>query len=282
MADTEASAVGVPETKLEEVCRTYRNTGRCRFGDKCKYTHSDGEIIPAPPRVIKPRGVCFNFRDEGSCKFGDRCRFFHGTEEEAEADCEVRKEKEAAKEARRAAGENVDEEDKRKRRTRRRRNGGGDGGDGGERAPPVVEHTEDGQEICRNFKNRGKCRWGDTCNFAHVAGGHPINESKGDGNGGGERRRRRRKPKGPGICYSFRDEGECQYGDECHFKHGEEDDRDFEALRAQRAPAGICYNFRDNGECKFADSCRFSHDLDAEDDRAGGADAAEYDRSVDA
>mmetsp|Transcript_83456 Transcript_83456/g.194024 ORF Transcript_83456/g.194024 Transcript_83456/m.194024 type:complete len:116 (+) Transcript_83456:135-482(+) len=25
--------------------------------------------------------------------------------------------------------------------------------------------------------------------------------------------------------------------------------------------SGICYDFRDKGECRFGDSCRFSHDL---------------------
>lgn len=278
MAEEQVSATTAPvevDGKLEEVCRTYRNTGRCRFGDSCKYTHSEGEPIAAPPRVIKPRGVCFNWKEGIDCKFGDRCRFFHGTEEEAEAECEERKAKEAEKQARRDAGEIVDDDEgKRKRRSRRRRKGG----NGDEpREPPVVEHTADGQEICRNFKTRGKCRWGDNCNFAHVPGEH--HDEEGEGAGGG-RRRRRRKPKGPGICYSFRDDGVCQYGEECHFKHGEDDDRDFEKLRANRAPAGICYTFKDTGDCKFAESCRFSHDENAEDDRGdGGDDAGEYDRS---
>ena len=56
-----------------EVCRAFRNTGKCRNGDECKFEHSTGEAI-APP----PAGECFNFKQEGSCKFGDRCRFTHG------------------------------------------------------------------------------------------------------------------------------------------------------------------------------------------------------------
>ena len=41
---------------MAEVCRAFRNTGRCRHGDDCKYEHSEGEPIEPPPR-----GQCFNF-----------------------------------------------------------------------------------------------------------------------------------------------------------------------------------------------------------------------------
>ena len=33
-----------------EVCRAYRNNGSCRYGDECKYEHSEGEPI-APTTV---------------------------------------------------------------------------------------------------------------------------------------------------------------------------------------------------------------------------------------
>ena len=42
----------------EEVCRAFRNTGRCRFGDECKFAHSEGEPIevcdPTNPRPPRP------------------------------------------------------------------------------------------------------------------------------------------------------------------------------------------------------------------------------------
>ena len=52
-----------------EVCRAYRNNGKCRYGDECKFEHSEGDAIPNPPR-----GKCFNFEQDGECQFGDRCR----------------------------------------------------------------------------------------------------------------------------------------------------------------------------------------------------------------
>ena len=33
-----------------EVCRAFRNKGRCRNGDDCKYLHTEGEAIEPPPR----------------------------------------------------------------------------------------------------------------------------------------------------------------------------------------------------------------------------------------
>jgi hypothetical protein len=55
------------------VCRHFRNTGKCKFGDECKYQHSAGDAIASPPR-----GPCNNYRQGGECKFGDRCRYLHG------------------------------------------------------------------------------------------------------------------------------------------------------------------------------------------------------------
>ena len=40
----------------KEVCRAFRNTGRCRYGEECNYEHSEGEPIEPPPR-----GQCYNF-----------------------------------------------------------------------------------------------------------------------------------------------------------------------------------------------------------------------------
>ena len=64
------------EAATEEVSRAFRNKGRCRYGDECKYEHSEGDSIANPPR-----GQCFNFQEDGECKFGDRCRFKHGEED---------------------------------------------------------------------------------------------------------------------------------------------------------------------------------------------------------
>lgn len=214
----------------DEVCRNFRNTGRCRFGDDCKYQHTEGDPIAPPERVIKARGVCFKFRD-GDCKFGDNCRFFHGDEADAEIEAAARRDAEASGEGK-----------KKKRR--------------GKKKKKEPEMNADGQEICRSFKSTGACRFGDDCKWAHE-GYIPgvTDQDNEDGEGGeGRRRTRRKKKKAANVCFAFQEDGECKYGDECRFKHGEFDSRDL------TRPVGPCFNFRDNGECQYGDECRFSHE----------------------
>ena len=44
-----------------EICRAFRNTGKCRYNEECKFEHSDGDFIEPPPR-----GMCFNFEQNVS------------------------------------------------------------------------------------------------------------------------------------------------------------------------------------------------------------------------
>ena len=62
---------------LHLVCRAFRNTGRCRYGDECNYEHSEGDPIEPPPR-----GQCFNWKQTGECDYGDNCRFLHGDDDD--------------------------------------------------------------------------------------------------------------------------------------------------------------------------------------------------------
>ena len=89
----------------DEVCRSFRNNNKCRYGDDCKvqiyvlcsrqemffsssptlhfpytqFVHSEGEPIQPPPR--SGGRECFEFRDNGECSHGDRCRFSHGSDD---------------------------------------------------------------------------------------------------------------------------------------------------------------------------------------------------------
>ena len=62
------SASGMDVQSIE-ICRAYRNNGKCRYGDDCKFEHSEGEPIANPPR-----GKCFSFEQDGDCQYGNRCR----------------------------------------------------------------------------------------------------------------------------------------------------------------------------------------------------------------
>lgn len=58
------------------VCRYFLEGGGCRYGDKCKFTHTRQNTARGEDR----REVCKHFLS-GRCRFGDNCRFSHSTGE---------------------------------------------------------------------------------------------------------------------------------------------------------------------------------------------------------
>lgn len=61
------------------ICFTYRDSGNCRFGQYCRFSHS---VTPNPTAIsmveVTPTGrTCFAYRDEGFCRFGDNCKYAH-------------------------------------------------------------------------------------------------------------------------------------------------------------------------------------------------------------
>jgi len=142
---------------MTEVCRAFRNTGRCRNGDECKFEHSEGEPIIPPPA-----GECFNFKQDGVCKFGDRCRFTHGVADPRFDENGLRKKIARAPRAPRetpaaeATAEGGGEKKARKKKPRVRKPRAD--------APP----REKLDEVCNNFV-AGRCRYGDNCRRQHPA-----------------------------------------------------------------------------------------------------------------
>lgn len=73
----------------EADCRDYLRTGRCKYGDSCKYNHppnvdSGGGVRPNNPSEplfpIRPtEPPCQYFLKHGTCKFGQSCKFNHPT-----------------------------------------------------------------------------------------------------------------------------------------------------------------------------------------------------------
>ena len=141
----------------QEVCRSFRNTGVCPYGDECKFEHSKGDSIPNPPR-----GMCFQFKQEGECKFGDRCRFKHSLNDPRfDAD-----------------GNRILAKKRKKVRTREKLDevcnnylaGRCRYGDSCRRQHPgdvPQEPVEKIDEVCRNHME-GKCLFGDMCRRIHA------------------------------------------------------------------------------------------------------------------
>jgi len=272
-----------------EVCRNFRNTGRCRHKDNCKYEHSEGEPIQMPERVIKPRGICHNFSSGAECKFGDKCRFFHGTEQAAAEEAEERK----------ANGGETQQRKPRRRRTRSQRSTGADGA-----TDEVAERVVKPRGVCHNFQSGAECKFGDGCRFFHGTAEDAAHEAEqrqqnggarkrqprrrrtrsqrsatggDDGAGASQPRRRNRSRKTDGgeakaprapkevqtnadgveICRNY-SKGRCRFGDDCKWAH--EGDTQQQEPRRERKPkaTGACYKFSE-GQCEFGDECRFRH-----------------------
>lgn len=163
-------------------CYTFEETGECRYGDECRFTH--GEDDTRESRGPKSRGICYQFQDSGDCKYGSNCRFSHGDA---------------------AEGGDV---------------GAPAGGGGGGFAPRPRRYNGGGSPgICYKFRDGGMdgCPFGDGCRFSHDlngggngggAGGDYSAPSGGGGGGGGKQ-----------VCFSFRDGRSCRFGDDCRFSH---------------------------------------------------------------
>ncbi|XP_010469532.1 PREDICTED: zinc finger CCCH domain-containing protein 26 [Camelina sativa] len=66
-------------------CRFFMNTGTCKYGDDCKYSHPKERLLQSPPNLLNPivlpvrpgEPACGNFKAYGFCKFGASCKFDH-------------------------------------------------------------------------------------------------------------------------------------------------------------------------------------------------------------
>ena len=121
------------------------------------------------------------------------------------------------------------------------------------------EIKEDGsQRFCLPFQ-KGECKRGDLCKFAHVLGS--VSNFK-------------------GACFAFERTGSCEKGDACKFSHdmkvipvviGENNnDNAAKASLPLTAPKVIrvCYSFKDTGACDKGDACEFAHIINVKKKRA--------------
>ncbi|XP_039367003.1 mRNA decay activator protein ZFP36 [Mauremys reevesii] len=64
-----------------ELCRTYSETGRCRYGTKCQFAHGAGELRSLSRHPKYKTELCHKFYLHGECPYGSRCHFVHYPEE---------------------------------------------------------------------------------------------------------------------------------------------------------------------------------------------------------
>jgi len=60
-----------------ELCRSFEETGTCRYGVKCQFAHGKDELRPVLRHPKYKTEICRTFHNSGSCPYGKRCRFIH-------------------------------------------------------------------------------------------------------------------------------------------------------------------------------------------------------------
>jgi len=60
-----------------ELCRSWTETGECRYNDKCQFAHGRDELRCVVRHPKYKTQVCRTFTTTGQCPYGNRCRFIH-------------------------------------------------------------------------------------------------------------------------------------------------------------------------------------------------------------
>ncbi|KAK9816485.1 hypothetical protein WJX72_000874 [[Myrmecia] bisecta] len=66
-----------------ELCRSWEETGSCRYGGKCQFAHGPHELRPVQRHPKYKTEVCRTFANTGTCPYGTRCRFIHRSKDAA-------------------------------------------------------------------------------------------------------------------------------------------------------------------------------------------------------
>ncbi|KAJ3341598.1 hypothetical protein HDU93_004500 [Gonapodya sp. JEL0774] len=64
-----------------ELCRSWEETGTCRYGSKCQFAHSEAELRAVERHPKYKTELCKTFWESGTCPYGKRCCFIHTTKD---------------------------------------------------------------------------------------------------------------------------------------------------------------------------------------------------------
>lgn len=64
-----------------ELCRSYEDTGMCRYGKKCQFAHSRKELRVLARHPKYKTDMCKSYHSTGFCPYGTRCHFIHNAED---------------------------------------------------------------------------------------------------------------------------------------------------------------------------------------------------------
>ena len=60
-----------------ELCRSFEETGKCKFGQRCLFAHGKLELREIQRHPRYKTEICKSFFQDGICKYGKRCCFLH-------------------------------------------------------------------------------------------------------------------------------------------------------------------------------------------------------------
>ncbi len=63
-----------------QLCYQWRETGKCKYGKKCKFAHGEEELRPIKKCKKYKTEECKHFRNGGVCKHGEKCDYIHKKE----------------------------------------------------------------------------------------------------------------------------------------------------------------------------------------------------------
>ncbi|ELU01558.1 hypothetical protein CAPTEDRAFT_157003 [Capitella teleta] len=140
------------QPKQRKDCHVFRDTGICRFGNSCRYSHAtttdkDEEVKTEKKPVQKPKKeirICSAFERTGKCRYGEGCRYSHVIPEGTKED-----------DAKPSTEDKPPTEKSQPKKTPNPKNG-----DKKKIAPKKA--------MCRYFR-AGNCHQGDKCKFFHPA-----------------------------------------------------------------------------------------------------------------
>ncbi|CAG14799.1 unnamed protein product [Tetraodon nigroviridis] len=64
-----------------ELCRTYEESGTCKYGTKCQFAHGVDELRGISRHPKYKTELCRTFHTIGFCPYGARCHFIHNADE---------------------------------------------------------------------------------------------------------------------------------------------------------------------------------------------------------
>ncbi|XP_033014707.1 mRNA decay activator protein ZFP36L1-like, partial [Lacerta agilis] len=64
-----------------ELCRTFEESGACKYGAKCQFAHGAAELRGLCRHPKYKTEPCRTFHTSGICPYGARCHFIHNAEE---------------------------------------------------------------------------------------------------------------------------------------------------------------------------------------------------------